>query len=48
MFPPGVVDGSPGKLLRVGYSPELSSFFLRITREHFDGVEEEKENELEE
>ncbi len=34
-------------LLRVWYSPELSSFFLIITRGYFDGVEEEKDDELE-
>jgi hypothetical protein len=34
-------------LLRVWYSPELSSFFLIRTRRYFDGVEEEKEDELE-
>ncbi len=34
-------------LLRVWYSPELSSFFLIIKRGYFDGVDEEKEDELE-
>ena len=34
-------------MLRVWYSPELSSFFLIITRGYSDGVEEEKEDELE-
>ena len=34
-------------MLRVWYSPELSSFSLIITRGYFDGVEEEKEDELE-
>ena len=29
------------------YSPELSSFVLIITRGYFDGVEGEKEDELE-
>ncbi len=28
------------------YSPELSSFVLIITRGYFDGVEDEKEDEL--
>jgi hypothetical protein len=34
-------------LLRVWYSPELSSFSLIIQRGYFDGGEEEKEDELE-
>ncbi len=29
------------------YSPELSSFFLVITRGYFNGVEKEKEDKLE-
>ena len=33
--------------MRVWYSPELSSFVLIITRGYFDGVEGEKEDELE-
>ncbi len=34
-------------MLRVWYSPELSSFFLIIMKGYFDGVEVEKEDELE-